>query len=43
MQGPGKSKVVHAQYNTPMGMYSNENIIDTVQAQAQSMGVSLPG
>ncbi|CAK8696937.1 unnamed protein product [Clavelina lepadiformis] len=43
MKGPGKSKVVHAQYNTPMGMYSNENIIDTVQAQAQSMGVSLPG
>nr|XP_026693534.1 PDZ and LIM domain protein 3 isoform X1 [Ciona intestinalis] len=43
MKGPGKSKVIHAQYNTPMGMYSNDNIIDTVQAQAQSMGVSLPG
>nr|CAB3264757.1 PDZ and LIM domain protein 3 [Phallusia mammillata] len=43
MKGPGKSRVVHAQYNTPMGMYSNDNIIDTVQAQAQSMGVSLPG
>nr|XP_039272738.1 PDZ and LIM domain protein 3-like isoform X2 [Styela clava] len=43
MQGPGKSKVVHAQYNTPMGIYSNDNIIDTVQAQAKSVGVSLPG
>uniref|UniRef100_H2ZI95 PDZ domain-containing protein n=2 Tax=Ciona savignyi TaxID=51511 RepID=H2ZI95_CIOSA len=43
MKGPGSSKVVHAQYNTPMGMYSNDNIMDTVQAQAQSKGVSLPG
>merc|ERR550519_3033256 len=43
MQGPGQSKVVHAQYNTPLDMYSNSNIVDSVQAQACSMGVSLPG
>jgi len=43
MQGPGQSKVIHAQYNTPLDMYSNSNIVDSVQAQACSMGVSLPG
>jgi len=42
MQGPGQSKVVHAQYNTPLDMYSNSNIVDSVQAQACSMGVSMP-
>jgi len=42
MQGPGQSKVVHAQYNTPLDMYSNSNIVDSVQAQACSMGVSIP-
>merc|ERR1712038_752354 len=43
MEGPGKSTVVHAQYNTPMGMYSDDNILDSVQAQAYSMGISFPG
>jgi len=43
MEGPGKSTVVHAQYNTPMGMYSDDNILDSVQAQAHSMGISFPG
>merc|ERR1712050_335441 len=35
MQGPGQSKVVHAQYNTPLDMYSNSNIVDSVHAQGE--------
>ena len=43
MQGPGQSKVLHAQFNTPLDMYSNSNIVDVVQAQACAQGVAVPG
>ena len=41
-EGEDGPKVVHLQYNSPMGLYSNENVQETYKGQTQAMAVGGP-
>ncbi|XP_053548021.1 LIM domain-binding protein 3 isoform X2 [Bombina bombina] len=44
VKGPGgKATIVHAQYNTPISMYSQDAIMDAIAGQAQARGSDLTG
>lgn len=39
VKGPGgKATIVHAQYNTPISMYSQDAIMDAIAGQSQAKG-----
>ncbi len=39
VKGPGgKATIIHAQYNTPISMYSQDAIMDAIAGQAQARG-----
>lgn len=39
VRGPGgKATIVHAQYNTPISMYSQDAIMDAIAGQSQAKG-----
>uniref|UniRef100_A0A1A8G3B3 LIM-domain binding factor 3a n=1 Tax=Nothobranchius korthausae TaxID=1143690 RepID=A0A1A8G3B3_9TELE len=39
VKGPGgKATIIHAQYNTPISMYSQDSIMDTIAGQSQAKG-----
>ncbi|XP_051174330.1 PDZ and LIM domain protein 3 isoform X3 [Leptopilina boulardi] len=37
-----KQKVVHKQFNTPIGLYSEQNIADTIKCQASAIPIKKP-
>ncbi|XP_074928598.1 LIM domain-binding protein 3 isoform X8 [Chelonoidis abingdonii] len=39
----GKATIIHAQYNTPISMYSQDAIMDAIAGQAQAQGGELAG
>ncbi|XP_039767438.1 LIM domain-binding protein 3 isoform X3 [Ornithorhynchus anatinus] len=39
----GKATIIHAQYNTPISMYSQDAIMDAIAGQAQAQGSELSG
>uniref|UniRef100_A0A8C4QJ63 PDZ domain-containing protein n=1 Tax=Eptatretus burgeri TaxID=7764 RepID=A0A8C4QJ63_EPTBU len=39
----GKSTIVHAQYNTPISIYSQDAIMDAIAGQAHASGTDTPG
>uniref|UniRef100_UPI00358FBB41 LIM domain-binding protein 3 isoform X2 n=1 Tax=Myxine glutinosa TaxID=7769 RepID=UPI00358FBB41 len=39
----GKSTIVHAQYNTPISIYSQDAIMDAIAGQAHAVGSDTPG
>ncbi|KAK3529112.1 hypothetical protein QTP70_016539 [Hemibagrus guttatus] len=42
VKGPGgKATIIHAQYNTPISMYSQDAIMDAIAGQAQARGSNL--
>uniref|UniRef100_A0A3B4BYM8 PDZ domain-containing protein n=1 Tax=Pygocentrus nattereri TaxID=42514 RepID=A0A3B4BYM8_PYGNA len=42
VKGPGgKATIIHAQYNTPISMYSQDAIMDAIAGQAQARGSDL--
>ena len=42
VKGPGgKATIIHAQYNTPISMYSQDAIMDAIAGQAQARGNDL--
>ncbi|XP_061491015.1 LIM domain-binding protein 3 isoform X6 [Rhineura floridana] len=42
VKGPGgKATIIHAQYNTPISMYSQDAIMDAIAGQAQAQGGEL--
>ncbi|XP_073541976.1 LIM domain-binding protein 3 isoform X5 [Phyllobates terribilis] len=44
VKGPGgKATIIHAQYNTPISMYSQDAIMDAIAGQAQARGSDLSG
>ncbi|XP_030425038.1 LIM domain-binding protein 3 isoform X4 [Gopherus evgoodei] len=44
VKGPGgKATIIHAQYNTPISMYSQDAIMDAIAGQAQAQGGELAG
>uniref|UniRef100_A0A4W4GFK4 PDZ domain-containing protein n=1 Tax=Electrophorus electricus TaxID=8005 RepID=A0A4W4GFK4_ELEEL len=44
VKGPGgKATIIHAQYNTPISMYSQDAIMDAIAGQAQARGGDLSG
>ncbi|XP_071986866.1 LIM domain-binding protein 3 isoform X16 [Engystomops pustulosus] len=44
VKGPGgKATIIHAQYNTPISMYSQDAIMDAIAGQAQARGSDLTG
>ncbi|XP_041426296.1 LIM domain binding 3 S homeolog isoform X7 [Xenopus laevis] len=44
VKGPGgKATIIHAQYNTPISMYSQDAIMDAIAGQAQARGNEVPG
>ncbi|XP_043912529.1 LIM domain-binding protein 3 isoform X3 [Protopterus annectens] len=44
VKGPGgKATIIHAQYNTPISMYSQDAIMDAIAGQAQIKGSDLTG
>ncbi|XP_051530729.1 LIM domain-binding protein 3-like isoform X2 [Myxocyprinus asiaticus] len=44
VKGPGgKATIIHAQYNTPISMYSQDAIMDAIAGQAQARGNELSG
>uniref|UniRef100_A0A8C8VH47 PDZ domain-containing protein n=1 Tax=Pelusios castaneus TaxID=367368 RepID=A0A8C8VH47_9SAUR len=44
VKGPGgKATIIHAQYNTPISMYSQDAIMDAIAGQAQAQGGELSG
>ncbi|KAG7324912.1 hypothetical protein KOW79_011228 [Hemibagrus wyckioides] len=44
VKGPGgKATIIHAQYNTPISMYSQDAIMDAIAGQAQARGSNLSG
>ncbi|KAM4704522.1 LIM domain-binding protein 3 isoform 1-T1 [Rhinophrynus dorsalis] len=44
VKGPGgKATIIHAQYNTPISMYSQDAIMDAIAGQAQARGSELSG
>lgn len=39
VKGPGgKATIIHAQYNTPIGIYSQKAIMDVIAGQTQGKG-----
>lgn len=39
VKGPGgKATIIHAQYNTPIGIYSQDAIMDVIAGQTQGKG-----
>ena len=39
VKGPGgKATIIHAQYNTPISMYSQDAIMDVIAGQSQAKG-----
>uniref|UniRef100_A0A671TDI5 LIM domain-binding protein 3-like n=1 Tax=Sinocyclocheilus anshuiensis TaxID=1608454 RepID=A0A671TDI5_9TELE len=41
VKGPGgKATIIHAQYNTPISMYSQDAIMDAIAGQSQARGIS---
>uniref|UniRef100_A0A8C2KUX2 LIM domain binding 3a n=1 Tax=Cyprinus carpio TaxID=7962 RepID=A0A8C2KUX2_CYPCA len=44
VKGPGgKATIIHAQYNTPISMYSQDAIMDAIAGQSQARGSELSG
>ncbi|XP_034291274.1 LIM domain-binding protein 3 isoform X7 [Pantherophis guttatus] len=44
VKGPGgKATIIHAQYNTPISMYSQDAIMDAIAGQAQAQGGEFAG
>ncbi|XP_073729308.1 LIM domain-binding protein 3a isoform X3 [Misgurnus anguillicaudatus] len=44
VKGPGgKATIIHAQYNTPISMYSQDAIMDAIAGQSQARGGDVPG
>uniref|UniRef100_A0A9J8AJP3 LIM domain binding 3b n=1 Tax=Cyprinus carpio carpio TaxID=630221 RepID=A0A9J8AJP3_CYPCA len=44
VKGPGgKATIIHAQYNTPISMYSQDAIMDAIAGQAQARGNEMSG
>ncbi|XP_026134382.1 LIM domain-binding protein 3-like isoform X8 [Carassius auratus] len=44
LKGPGgKATIIHAQYNTPISMYSQDAIMDAIAGQSQARGSELSG
>ncbi|XP_072533148.1 LIM domain-binding protein 3a isoform X1 [Salminus brasiliensis] len=44
VKGPGgKATIIHAQYNTPISMYSQDAIMDAIAGQSQARGSDLSG
>ncbi|KAF7705518.1 LIM domain-binding protein 3b [Silurus meridionalis] len=44
VKGPGgKATIIHAQYNTPISMYSQDAIMDAIAGQAQARGSDMSG
>lgn len=44
VKGPGgKATIIHAQYNTPISMYSQDAIMDAIAGQSQAIGGDVPG
>uniref|UniRef100_A0AAR2JBJ1 LIM domain binding 3a n=1 Tax=Pygocentrus nattereri TaxID=42514 RepID=A0AAR2JBJ1_PYGNA len=44
VKGPGgKATIIHAQYNTPISMYSQDAIMDAIAGQSQARGAELSG
>ncbi|XP_040292874.1 LIM domain-binding protein 3 isoform X9 [Bufo bufo] len=44
VKGPGgKATIIHAQYNTPISMYSQDAIMDAIAGQAHARGSDLTG
>lgn len=39
----GKATIIHAQYNTPISMYSQDAIMDAIAGQAQAQGSDFSG
>jgi len=39
----GKATIIHAQYNTPISMYSQDAIMDAIAGQAQAQGGEFAG
>ncbi|XP_053535792.1 LIM domain-binding protein 3a isoform X4 [Ictalurus punctatus] len=44
VKGPGgKATIIHAQYNTPISMYSQDAIMDAIAGQSQARGAEMSG
>ncbi|XDV50203.1 hypothetical protein PO909_019304, partial [Leuciscus waleckii] len=44
VKGPGgKATIIHAQYNTPISMYSQDAIMDAIAGQSQARGSEMSG
>ncbi|GAA6108971.1 LIM domain-binding protein 3b [Tachysurus ichikawai] len=44
VKGPGgKATIIHAQYNTPISMYSQDAIMDAIAGQAHARGSNMSG
>lgn len=42
IEGPVSGTVVHAQYNTPVGLYSGNQIVNTLVETAAARGANVP-